>query len=143
MSDSTRHTTATTTTTQQPRLITEAEIAMLVETFYARVLEDELLAPIFARAIGHWDAHLSLLRDFWSSVLLGSGRYKGPLMLAHFQLQLRAEHFVRWIEIFRSTAKDLLPAEVAAVVIAKAEGLAANMQRGLQIYGMLDEAVEP
>ncbi|SEG60069.1 hemoglobin [Bryocella elongata] len=126
----------------KPAIITEDEITLLVETFYARVMEDPLLAPIFASRIHSWDAHLSLLRDFWSSVLLASGRYKGHLMLAHFQLQLQPQHFARWIALFRATAKDVLPLPAAELAILKAEGLATNMQRGLQIYGMLDESGE-
>jgi hemoglobin len=122
--------------------ITEEQIALLVETFYTRARQDEMLGPVFAGAVHSWEAHLSLLRDFWSSVLLTSSRYKGHLMLAHFQLHLKPAQFARWIEIFRATANDVLPAPAAQLAIRKAEGLATNMQRGLQIYGMLDESSE-
>ena len=37
--------------------ITEAMIAELVDTFYGRVREDSLLAPVFAR-VENWDEHL-------------------------------------------------------------------------------------
>jgi len=51
--------------------ITEAMIAALVDTFYGRVREDSLLAPVFAR-VENWDEHLAKLRAFWSSVVLMS-----------------------------------------------------------------------
>jgi hemoglobin len=55
----------------------EAEIDRLVRAFYRRVRSDALLGPIFNNAIQDWDHHLGKLVDFWSSVMLGSGRYKG------------------------------------------------------------------
>ena len=62
----------------------EQQIKELVDSFYSRVRKDELLGPVFAEAIGEgWDAHLVTMSDFWSSVLLASGRYKGNPMLVH------------------------------------------------------------
>jgi hypothetical protein len=58
--------------------ISEDGIRRLVDEFYARVRADTELAPIFNRAIpGDWGLHLATMRDFWSSVMLTSGRYKG------------------------------------------------------------------
>jgi hypothetical protein len=58
--------------------ISEHGIRRLVDEFYARVRADTELAPIFNRAIpGDWGLHLATMRDFWSSVMLTSGRYKG------------------------------------------------------------------
>ena len=49
-------------------LITEAEIASLVERFYAKVRVDPEIGPIFNDAVQYWDAHLVLLKDFWSTL---------------------------------------------------------------------------
>ena len=58
--------------------ISEDGVRRLVDEFYARVRADTELAPIFNRAIpGDWGLHLATMRDFWSSVMLTSGRYKG------------------------------------------------------------------
>jgi truncated hemoglobin YjbI len=73
--------------------ITEAMIADLVATFYARVRRDPLLSPVFAR-VKDWDSHLARLGDFWSSVVLMSGRYHGQPMLAHMSLPIEPRHFV-------------------------------------------------
>ena len=57
---------------------TEVEIRRKVHTFYARVRDDDLLGPVFEERIGtDWDAHLDRMVDFWSTVLLASGRYRG------------------------------------------------------------------
>ncbi len=111
--------------------ITEAEIANLVDTFYARVRKDNEIGPIFNSAVHNWDAHLSLLKDFWSTVMLGSGRYKGNPMLAHFQLPIEEKHFVRWLSLFDRTAAEVLPPSHAALITSKAQQIGANMRRVL------------
>jgi len=65
--------------------VTEEMIRTLVAAFYARVRVHPVLGPIFARAIAdeQWPAHEAKLADFWSSVLLMTGRFKGSPMAAH------------------------------------------------------------
>jgi hemoglobin len=62
-------------------LITEMEIASLVERFYAKVRADPEIGPVFNDAVQNWDAHLALLKDFWSTVLLTTGRYTSVITL--------------------------------------------------------------
>jgi hemoglobin len=111
----------------------EAMIHALVHRFYARVRADAELGPIFERAIGdHWDAHLATMCDFWSSVMLTSGRYKGNPMMAHMKHKaIQPQHFVRWLEMFGRTAQDICPADIAARFVAKAENIARSLQAGL------------
>lgn len=61
-------------------LCTEQEIALLVNTFYARVTQDSLIGPIFDRHIQDWPAHLNKMVDFWSSTLRGTARFRGMPM---------------------------------------------------------------
>ena len=66
--------------------ISEDGIRRLVDEFYARVRADTELAPIFNRAIpGDWGLHLATMRDFWSSVMLTTGRYKGNPVAVHLR----------------------------------------------------------
>jgi hemoglobin len=83
--------------------VTEDSIAELVDTFYMRIRDDQLLGPIFADAIGaDWGPHLSKMKRFWSSVLLASRAYKGNPMIAHLQLpRLTEDHFERWLQLWR------------------------------------------
>ena len=62
--------------------IDEALICTVVEYFYSRVRADEELAPLFER-VADWPAHLVRMRDFWSSITLISGVYKGDVIGAH------------------------------------------------------------
>ena len=79
--------------------VTEAMIRQVVHTFYSRVRADPQLGPIFDTAIGDgWDVHLAKLCDFWSSVLLMTGRFKGAPMAVHIRLpDIGPAHFERWL----------------------------------------------
>jgi hemoglobin len=113
--------------------VTEAMIHQLVHAFYAKVRADPALGPIFNRVIGDgWDDHLAKLCDFWSSVLLMTGRFKGAPMPAHIRLaEIRPTHFARWLHLFQQTAKQVCPPEAAALFIAKSEIIAQSLQLGM------------
>src|SRR5665213_750060 len=80
--------------------ITEAEIAALVDRFYEKARQDPTLGPIFADGVHDWDTHLATMRDFWSAVMLTSGRYKGNPFAAHLRHNLRPEFFTTWLALF-------------------------------------------
>jgi len=112
--------------------VTEEMIRALVHGFYDRVRADPALGPIFDRAIADWDPHLERMCDFWSSVMLMTGRFKGAPMAAHVRIEgLGPGHFARWLELFRQTAAELCPPDAAAVFVAKAEMIAQSLQLGI------------
>jgi hemoglobin len=113
----------------QGKPITEAEIASLVERFYAKVRVDPEIGPIFNDAVQNWDAHLALLKDFWSTVLLTTGRYKGNPLLAHFRLPIEERYFARWLTLFSETANEVMTASQARIILEKADLIAMNMKR--------------
>ncbi len=119
--------------------ISEPDLALLVDRFYARVRQDGLIGPLFNAAIHDWPEHLERLSAFWSSVMLTSGRYKGSPMAAHMRHagQIRPEMFSRWLELWRETARDTLAPDAAEAVSAKAERIAESLQLGL--YFNLDK----
>ena len=110
-------------------LHTEADIIQLVDAFYARVDADDLLRPIFhdvARV--DWQAHLPKMYDFWSSVLLGTSRYKGRPMARHFPLPIQAAHFQRWLALFSATVDALFIGPKAAEAKTKARNIGAMFE---------------
>jgi len=113
--------------------VTEPMIRDVVHAFYATVRVDPALGPIFNRVIGDgWDDHLAKLCDFWSSVLLMTGRFKGAPMPAHVRIaEIRPAHFVRWLHLFRQTVKRVCPPEAAALFVAKSEMIAQSLQFGI------------
>ncbi|WP_297512804.1 group III truncated hemoglobin [uncultured Caulobacter sp.] len=115
-------------------LFTDDEIDALVETFYARVRRHHRLGPIFEHAIGEdgWPAHLAKLKDFWSSVLNTTGRYKGQPMVAHQGVEGLTEGlFMPWLNLFHQTCVELFDAPRAAIVGQKAERIARSLKLGL------------
>jgi len=68
------------------------------------------------------------MSDFWSSVLLASGRYKGNPMSVHFALpRLGSNHFERWLDYWRATASDLFGDVRASTFVKKAEFMAERL----------------
>jgi hemoglobin len=114
-------------------MITESEIAALVDAFYARVREDALLGPIFDNAVDDWPRHLVKLQAFWSSVMLTTGRYKGSPMAAHIAQANAIEPamFDRWLALWRETARALLSPTTAEAVIDKAERIGESLKLAL------------
>jgi hemoglobin len=108
----------------------EAELARLVGTFYGRIRRDEVLGPIFERAIDDWPEHLEKLTDFWSSVMLTTGRYKGNPVAAHAKhlASIEPEMFDRWLRIWGETASEILAPEAAVAIKAKADRIAESLK---------------
>ncbi|MEO8813363.1 MAG: group III truncated hemoglobin [Caulobacteraceae bacterium] len=115
--------------------VTEPMIHDLVHAFYAKVRADPALAPVFNRVIGdRWDIHLAKMCDFWSSVLLMTGRFKGSPMTVHAAIaQIRPTHFARWLHLFHQTAQARCPPAAAALFVAKSEMIAQSLQLGIAV----------
>lgn len=113
--------------------VTESMIRDFVHRFYAEVRIDPLLGPIFDRAIGGaWDEHLNKLWDFWSSVLLMTGRFKGTPMAVHVGIpDIGAPHFQRWLDIFERVALEVCPPNAAALFVGKSRMIAQSLQLGI------------
>jgi hemoglobin len=107
------------------------EISELVDRFYAKVRLDPEIGPIFNATIDDWPMHLSLLKDFWSTVLLTERRYKGDPLSKHLPLSLDPSHFARWLILFAETAREVMPPEHADLVIAKSHRIAENFQAAI------------
>lgn len=111
--------------------ISAEEISTLVDTFYGKVRRDPVIGPIFNAAIDDWPAHLTLLKNFWSTILLISPGYKGDPLSVHLDLPIEPRHFDRWLELFAETANEVMPPEHAAIVITKSHRIAGNLKRVL------------
>lgn len=104
--------------TELQATVTEANIALFVERFYGSVQQHPTLGPVFnERLEGRWDTHLAQMKDFWSSVLLRSGRYQGYPLRAHFGVPgIEKRHFGDWLALFDETLKAVYQPEVAEAI---------------------------
>lgn len=114
--------------------VDEALIQRQVHTFYARVRQDAVLGPVFETAIEDWDAHLDKLCDFWSSVLLATGRFRGSPMAAHARVDgIEDHHFDLWLELFARTATEICPPAAAALFVERSQMIGRSLRLGLSV----------
>lgn len=79
------------------------DIKLFVDSFYGSVQADELIGPIFNATIKDWQPHLEKMYQFWNAALFGVAGFRGNPFARHAPLQLKKEHFERWITLFNET----------------------------------------
>jgi len=116
-----------------------ALIERVIRAFYVRVRQDPMLGPVFAKAIpGDWEPHLQNMFNFWSSVMMMSGRYHGEPVPKHQALAgVTPAHFARWLALFGETARELCQEEVAALFLDRAQMIAGSLKRAMFAEDML------
>ena len=113
--------------------VSEQQIRELINLFYGKVRADPELGPIFERAIqGEWGPHLQKMYDFWSSVMLTTGRYKGDPVMVHKRIEgLEIDLFDRWLALFGESCAELLDGETAGLFFRKAVRIAESLKLAL------------
>jgi hemoglobin len=121
----------------------ETALPDVLRAFYARVREDDQLGPIFNAAVQDWDEHIERIGDFWSSVMLGTGRYKGNPVARHLPhaAQIDRATFDRWLALWRDTTSRMLPAPMAQALQAKAARIADSLQLAMQFPSPAQKAM--
>jgi hemoglobin len=112
-------------------VVTESALAELVSRFYAKVRQDAEIGPLFNAAVHDWDEHLLKLADFWSSVMLTSGRYKGNPVAAHLKHAIMPEMFDRWLAIWTETVREQFSGEAAEELLLKAHRIGESLKLAL------------
>lgn len=117
--------------------ITEESIKQLIDTFYAKVRADKSLGPIFEEKIGtdraSWKKHLHTMYDFWSSIMLGSGRYHGNPHQAHRELpSFEISLFERWLSLFEQTAHEVHAPTLAQKYVDRSQRIAESLKLSIQ-----------
>jgi hemoglobin len=101
------------------------DIKLLVDTFYEKVREDQLIGPIFNQRIqDRWPQHLAKMYTFWQTVLLGEHTYYGSPFPPHANLPVDKDHFERWLSLFSQTLQQLFSGEIANEAIWRANKMA-------------------
>jgi hemoglobin len=111
--------------------VDEALIGRLMRAFYARVRVDPLIGPIFNSRITDWEPHMARICDFWSAVMLRTGRYRGQPMNLHVPLPIDSAHFDRWLELFERTAYEVCSPEVAQTFVQRARTIGRSLEMGV------------
>lgn len=110
------------------------DINLLVDSFYNKVNQDKLLAPIFNDFAGvNWEKHLPVMYDFWSSILLGDQTYRGNPFLKHIPLPVDENHFEKWLKLFIETIDEHFEGEKAEEAKLRARSIAHIFQYKLGV----------
>lgn len=110
-----------------------AHIRAFVEAFYARLLADPAMAPIFLEVaaidIGH---HLPLICAYWEKLLLGEDAYRRHTMnihrAVHARRALQRADFERWLAHFEAALDAGFGGPFAERARGIARRIAGNMQ---------------
>ena len=105
------------------------DIEAFVNSFYGKVKEDSLLAPVFAAKIPDdaWPAHLERMYDFWNAILFAETGFQGNPMQKHLRLPIEEKHFEQWLALFRKTLDELYAGPKAEEAKTRAESIAKIM----------------
>ncbi|AGH95555.1 group III truncated hemoglobin [Pseudobdellovibrio exovorus] len=116
----------------KPQIQSRQEIIHIVDSFYTKVRADELIGPIFNDvAKVDWDEHLPKLYNFWEDLILGSDNYRGRPFPPHIKLDLKMEHFERWLGLFTQTVDENYSGLKAEEIKARARRIAYNFSINL------------
>lgn len=108
------------------------DVVLLVNKFYQRVRQNELIGPIFNEKIGkHWAAHLEKMYDFWESRLFDKDIYEGRPLMVHKPLPIGKPHFETWLKLWNETIDDYFVGDVADKARSKADSIAQFFQEKL------------
>lgn len=111
------------------------DIKKLVDVFYDRIREDELLAPIFNGIIkDRWPQHLNIMYTFWQTVLLGEHTYFGSPFVPHAKLPIDRIHFESWLKLFNATVDELFDGPIAKEAKWRADKMAIMFETKIKHY---------
>jgi len=119
---------------------TQADIVLLVDTFYKKVNEDQTIGFIFNDvAKVDWSGHLPKMYSFWGSMLLGERTYTGAPMTKHIELSRQTTmcqpQFTTWLNLFTATVDELFDGEKAREAKLRATNVAGLMLHKIQVGG--------
>jgi len=117
----------------KPDITKRADIELVIEKFYDKLLVDELVGFLFTEVIQlNLKEHLPRLVDFWEDQLLGSNKYSGNPMRVHLNLHvkepLKKEYFERWLLHFNQTIDERFSGMKAHLAKERALSIATIMQ---------------
>lgn len=106
----------------------EQEITRLVDRFYTVARCDPVLGPVFEQHVADWGRHLRTMSDFWSAAIYRTGRFSGRPLESHRKIpDIRAEHFPRWLHLWKQTVDEIVQSEAREPLKEFATRMAGSM----------------
>ena len=121
-------------------VLNKENIRRLVDTFYPKILKDEIVSPFFIEKIGDdiksqkWQEHLELIANFWASMAGLEESYFGNPLFPHLNMQgISREAFQRWILLFHQTLDEIYTDETGRFFKERSMTIANNFMRKIGI----------
>jgi len=116
---------------------TRADLELLMERFYAKLLADDSVNYIFTDVAQiDLERHLPHIVDFWEQTLLHSGIYRKNVLQIHLDLdakeRLTKKHFETWLFHFNTTVNEYFTGNISELIKTRALSIATVMQIKLQ-----------
>ena len=119
-------------------LKSKQDVELMVDSFYEKVNQDELLSPIFNKIVRvDWDKHLPKMYNFWETIIFHRGDYKGSPFDAHIPLPVGEKHFGRWVEVFKANLDEHFEGEMTEHIKMRATSIALTFQAKMKHMGRL------
>ncbi|MFK7756529.1 MAG: group III truncated hemoglobin [Flavobacteriales bacterium] len=115
------------------------DIRKLVGIFYGTIRKNEVLGPIFNKAIPEetWEAHMEKITDFWDSAVFGTMTFKGNPATKHVELDkannysIDQKHFAIWLTHWKEIIDANYTGAVAENMKLRAEKMATGLYLGM------------
>lgn len=109
----------------KPDISNREDIERLIDLFYSKVKEDEVIGYFFTSVIPfNWETHIPIMIRFWETVLLGAKTYQGNPMIKHLNINkiepLLQKHFTRWRQLWEETIHEHFEGPVANEAMRRA-----------------------
>ncbi|WP_026463860.1 group III truncated hemoglobin [Adhaeribacter aquaticus] len=100
------------------------DIQILVETFYNKIQSQPYLLALYEKLSPRdWTLHLFQMKNFWDSILLKSGRYKGHPQILHAFLPAQQDQVREWVHLFHEAIEEHFTGPTAAAAQQLADKL--------------------
>jgi hemoglobin len=121
----------------KPSIECRADIEKLVTVFYEKVKKDAVIGFIFTAKLNiNWPEHITIISNFWESILLDNPVYQKNAMGVHYELNkkipLQKIHFDSWLQLFNNTVDELFEGVVAEKAKIRAKSIADLMLLKIQ-----------
>ena len=109
------------------------DLLLMVSNFYKKLLADDSINYLFTDiAKINLEHHLTVLVDFWDSILFQSDTYQKNAMQPHINLHQKSpllpQHFETWLRYFNETVDELFEGEKAFLAKERALSIATVMK---------------
>ncbi|OUS32143.1 hypothetical protein A9Q99_01690 [Gammaproteobacteria bacterium 45_16_T64] len=121
-------------TTTQLDLDTVKNIDAFVHSFYQKLLDDEVMSPLFLKhAAIDVTEHLPTISLYWQKMLWGDTQYNNHMMSMHRKIDAKhtfnEQHYQRWLDYFKQTASESYDGFYTNKALRIAEKVVANMMK--------------